>query len=166
MKEKCDGCKRAKGSDTIYTCSCNVETMAKDKNKSIEELQELFDKYPKINSHLEWDIKKLFEYATQQAEQSEVLTDRDSKIFFDAITKAEQRKVSDDNKCKKVLQKLLNKGSFFISAIELDMDVDGEEIKREIQTALTTQTPTKGEDDDYDDNADYSAYGGCEGLGV
>jgi hypothetical protein len=25
-KEKCDGCKRAEGSDSIYTCSCNVET--------------------------------------------------------------------------------------------------------------------------------------------
>lgn len=25
-KEKCEGCKRAEGSDSIYTCNCGVET--------------------------------------------------------------------------------------------------------------------------------------------
>ena len=64
QEHKCEGCKRAKGSDTIYTCNCNV-------NKQEQEADELYLKYGKelslrlVNDWLESVKKPIFGFIYQ-----------------------------------------------------------------------------------------------------
>jgi hypothetical protein len=112
MKDKCEGCKRAKGSDAIYTCNCGV-----DKKESIEE----FLKKLKINGNIKWTLNQntstekeinlkdlLQEYATQQAEQGKEFTFKaKSKMGLDLthpiqdLSIVEQSKIISDEEIEK-----------------------------------------------------------------
>ena len=59
IADECDGCKRAKGSDTIYTCNCNVNRVASIPQQFIQDycnkpVDEVWIEVERMSNKDEW----------------------------------------------------------------------------------------------------------------